>query len=47
MPAHLVEVLARRQQPVALGQLADDLIRRVTPALLVMVVAPLFRVAND
>jgi len=34
MAAHLVEVLARGQLFVALRELADDLIRRVPPALL-------------
>ncbi len=34
MAAHLVEFPARRQQLVALGKLADDLIRRVPAALL-------------
>jgi hypothetical protein len=34
MTAHLVEFLTLRQQLVALGELADDLIRRVPPALL-------------
>ena len=33
MAAYLVEFLARREQLVALGELADDLIRRVPPAL--------------
>ena len=34
MAAHLLEVLAGRQELVALGELADDLLRRVPPALL-------------
>ena len=34
MPAHLVELLARRELPVAFVELADDLFRRVPPALL-------------
>lgn len=33
MSAHLVELSARREELVALGELADDLIRRVPPAL--------------
>ena len=33
MPAHLVEFLAGSEELVALGELADDLIRRVPPAL--------------
>src|SRR6478752_317706 len=33
VPAHLAQFLAGRQQFVALGELADDLIRRVPPAL--------------
>ena len=34
VPAHLGEFLARREEFVALGELADDLIRRMPPALL-------------
>ena len=34
MPAHHVKFLTRRQQLVALGELADDLVRRVPPTLL-------------
>src|SRR6185503_8771430 len=33
VPAHHVEFLAGREEFVALGELADDLIRRVPPAL--------------
>jgi len=34
VPAHRVEFLTRGEQFVALGELADDLVRRVAPALL-------------
>jgi hypothetical protein len=33
MPAHLIEFLAGSKEFVALGELADDLIRRVPPVL--------------